>query len=120
VRIVTRARTRPGESILHALRREALLFSILAGFGLLVLPALVYAVGQVLLGEYRPGASLGTFYGDLYGQLAALSPWAWLLVMGPWLTIQFLRLLWLPARLLMRRDTGEPAAEAEKPPGAAI
>jgi len=40
--------------------------------------------------------------------------------MGPWLTIQFLRLLWLPARLLMRRDTGEPAAETEKPPGAAI
>lgn len=105
---------------MHALRREALLFAVLAGFGLLVLPAMVYAVGQVLLGEYRPDATVGTFYGDLYGYLAEPSLWAWLLVLGPWLTVQFLRLLWLPLRPLMRGPAEEPAATAEKPPDAAI
>lgn len=98
------------------LRREALLFLVLAGFGLLALPALVYLVGQVLLGEYLPGATMATFYGDLYGHLARLSPWPWLLVLGPWLAVQLLRLLWLPLRPLARRgrrdDDGPRAAPA--------
>lgn len=94
------------------LRREALLFLLLAGFGLLALPALVYLVGQVLLGEYLPGATMATFYGDLYGHLAGLSPWPWLLVLGPWLAVQLLRLLWLPLRpLTRRRDRDEDSAE---------
>lgn len=105
---------------MHALRREALLFAALAGFGLLVLPAMVYAVGQVLLGEYRPGATVGTFYGDLYGQLAAPSVWAWLLVLGPWFAVQFLRLLWLPLRLLLRDPAAKPASAVEDSPDAAI
>jgi len=88
---------------LHWLRREALVLAIFGGFGLAVLPALVYLVGQQLLGEYQPDATVGTFYGDLYGHLAALSPWAWLLVLGPWLAVQLLRLLWLPLRPLARR-----------------
>jgi hypothetical protein len=87
---------------LHWSRREALLLAVFGGFGLLVLPALVYLVGQFLLGEYRPGAGMGTFYADLYGHLGAASPWAWLLVLGPYLAIQLLRLLWLPLGLLMR------------------
>ena len=93
--------------VLHWLKREGLLFAVFGGFGgfggfgLLGLPALVLMVGQVLLGEYRPGA--GTFYADLYGHLGALSPWAWLLVLGPWLAVQILRLLWLPLRPLLRR-----------------
>lgn len=95
-------------------RRELLVFACLVGFGLLVLPALVYAVGVVLLGEYRPGATVGSFYADLYAQLAAPEPWAWLLVLGPWLGIQWLRLLWLPFRALLRR----PAATASEPDAA--
>ena len=100
------------------LRRELWVLALFAGFGLLLLPGLVYAVGAFLLGEYRPGATLGTFYGDLYGELLALSPWAWLLVLGPWLGIQWLRFLWLPVGLLLRRNKsaappapGEHAAE---------
>lgn len=88
---------------MHWLKREGLLFAVFGGFGLLGLPALVFMVGQVLLGEYRPGAGMGTFYADLYGHLGALSPWAWLLVLGPWLAVQLLRLLWLPLRPLLRR-----------------
>jgi hypothetical protein len=98
---------------LHRLRREALVFAALGGFGLLILPALIYLVGQELLGEYRPGATVGTFYVDLYSQLGAFSPWAWVLVLGPWLAIQLLRLLWLPLGRASRRA---PNAPGQKPP----
>jgi hypothetical protein len=87
----------------HWLRREAILFALIGGFGLLVLPALVYLVGQRLLGEYRPGATMSVFYADLYSNLAAASPWPWLLVLGPYLAVQLLRLLWLPLGILTRR-----------------
>ena len=97
------------------LRREALLLLIMGGFGLLVLPALVYLVGEQLLGEYRPDAGMGVFYGDLYAELVALSPFAWLLVLGPWLALQFLRLLWWPLRgLLRRRKTPEDEPPVER------
>lgn len=95
-------------------RRELILFAVLAGLGLLALPALVYGVGVVLLGEYSAGATLGAFYGDFYAQLATPSPWAWLLAMGPWLGVQWLRLLWLPFRSLLRRPA--PAAPADSAP----
>jgi hypothetical protein len=98
---------------MHWIRREAILLAAFGGFGLLVLPALVYLVGQRLLGEYRPEASMATFYADLYGHLAGLSVWAWLLVLGPWLAVSFLRLLWLPLGLLSRRTS--PSAEDEYP-----
>lgn len=103
---------------LKPLRKELLLLALLVGFGVLALPGLVYAVGAFLLGEYRPGATVGTFYGDLYGQLLAPSPWAWLLVLGPWLGIQWLRLLWLPTRMLLHRGKApDPAAPAAAAPG---
>jgi hypothetical protein len=86
------------------------MFSIFGGFGVAILPALVYHVGQVLLGPYRPDAGMGAFYSDLYGYLATFSPWAWMLVMGPYLAVQFLRLLWLPL--------GGPPRRAPRPPGA--
>lgn len=102
-----------GTSDLTTWRRELLLFACLAGFGLLVLPALVYAVGVFLLGEYRPGATVGSFYADLYAELFAPALWAWLLVLGPWLGIQWLRLLWLPFRALLRRPApASPGDEA--------
>ena len=88
---------------LYWLRREALLLAIFGGFGLFMLPALVFLVGQQLLGPYRPEGGMGTFYGDLYGHLASGSQWPWLLVTGPWLTIQLLRLLWLPISRGTRR-----------------
>ena len=100
------------------LRRELLLLAALGGFGLLALPGLVYAVGAFLLGEYRPGATAGTFYADLYAALRAPSPWAWLLVLGPWLGVQWLRLLWLPTAMLLRRDkTAAPGGPDEPSPG---
>ncbi len=102
---------------MHWLRREALLAAIFGGFGLLVLPALVYLVGQQLLGEYRPDAGLGTFYADLFARLGTPSPWVWLLVLGPYLAVQVLRLLWLPFGLLMRRHEAAPQEARPDDPG---
>lgn len=105
----------------HWPRREVLLFAVFGGFGLLILPGIVYLVGQRLLGEYRPDAGMGGFYADLYGHLGTLSVWAWLLVLGPWIAVQTLRLLWLPLEGLMRRDSPEDRDEdGGGHPGAAI
>jgi hypothetical protein len=105
---------------LHWLRREGLLLVILGGLGLAGMPALVYLVGQWLLGDYQPGASMGTFYSDLFAELAVPSPWAWLLVLGPWLAIQLLRALWLPFRPLVRRRIPAPEADGQESAGARI
>ncbi len=95
------------------LRRELIWLAVMLVFGFLVLPALVYTVGDRLLGEYRPGAGMGAFYSDLYGALGRGEPWAWLLLLGPYLGILVLRILWIP----MRR---RPEAEApDTEPGAA-
>lgn len=85
------------------LRRELLVLIVFGGFGLLALPAMVFLVGQGLLGEYRPGAGMSVFYGDLYRHLGAMKASAWLLVLGPYLGVQLLRLLWMPLGLLTRR-----------------
>jgi hypothetical protein len=95
------------------LRREMLVLTVFGGFGLLALPAMVFIVGQQLLGEYRPGAGMGVFYADLYRHLGAMEPFAWLLVLGPYLAVQLLRLLWLPLGLLTRR---RPPPREESPP----
>lgn len=100
---------------MHWLRRETLVFAALGGFGVLVLPALVYLVGQQLLGDYRPGATVWTFYADLYSHLGAFSPWAWVLVLGPWLAIQLLRLLWLPLGRATRRPPPESGQKGPPP-----
>ena len=51
------------------------------GFGVLALPALVYATGVRVLGPYA--GSVATFYGHFLGDLAGLRPAAWTLALGP-------------------------------------
>lgn len=80
------------------LRRELAWLSFLLAFGVFVLPAIVYAVGIRLLGEYRPDGGMGLFYRDLYTAVAGGEPWAWFLLAGPYLAILALRLIWWPAR----------------------
>lgn len=92
------------------LRRELAWLSVLLAFGVLVLPAIVYAVGVQLLGEYRPDGGLGLFYRDLYAAAGEPEPWAWLLLGGPYLGVMALRLLWMSLRAL-REDPDESAAE---------
>lgn len=78
------------------LRREGILFAVMIAVGLL-LPLAVFYTGRVLLGEYsETGAGVGALYGDVFTDLAAGSPVAWLLILGPWLGILLIRILWWP------------------------
>ncbi len=74
-------------------RFELLLALGLLLFGLVVLPALIYLVGTVLLGSYGGGGRLGSFYGDLIRDLARGSGRAWILLVGPLLLVQLGRLI---------------------------
>ncbi len=78
------------------LRRELLLFAIVGGFGLVLLPFLVYLAGAATLGPYEGG--LGTFLGKLYGDLVRLTPSALALLLGPYVIFQAARLLTRPLR----------------------
>lgn len=73
-------------------RFEAWLAAGLIGFGLLVLPALIYLVGTLLLGAYGGGEHLGSFYGDYFRDLVS-TPQTWALVLGPYLLVQLARLI---------------------------
>jgi hypothetical protein len=58
-------------------------------FGALVLPAMVYVVGQTLFGPYEDG--LGRFYVDLYSDAVAGSGRALGLVLGPYVIMLLAR-----------------------------
>lgn len=77
------------------IRFEVLLALSLVLFGLVVLPAVIYVVGAVLLGEYAGGGHLGSFYGDILRDLGQGSPQAWALVLGPLILTQAGRLIFL-------------------------
>ena len=51
-------------------------------FGLLVLPALVYATGVLVFGPYAHGG-LPAFLGDFFTNLANLRWFSWSLAVGP-------------------------------------
>ena len=57
------------------------------------------------------GAGLGTFYGDLFGDLAAGSVRAWAVAVGPLVLISLLRLIFLRKRI-----DSEPAGTDEDRP----
>ena len=77
-------------------RRELGFFALLFGFGLLVMPFLIYLAGFLTLGPYEGG--LLTFLGSLMGAVFAAKPSAWLLVIGPYLMFTAIRFLTRPFR----------------------
>ena len=79
-----------------ALRRELIYLGIAAGFGILVLPFLVYLAGAATLGPYDGG--MLRFLGKLYGDFFTLSPAAIALLFGPYALFQAVRLLTRPMR----------------------
>jgi hypothetical protein len=91
-------------------RRELLWFGVVGGFGLFVLPLLIYAAGSRTLGPYEGGGLL-TFLGVLYGDFVRLHPAAWALMLGPYALFMGLRLITRPLRSRISRAT-EAAGEA--------
>ena len=74
--------------------KETLLALALLAFGLICLPALIYLVGQQVVGEYQSG-SLG-LYQAIGEALIEGNVFAWILVLSPYLTVQLLRFgFWL-------------------------
>lgn len=78
------------------LRRELLLFAAAGGFGVVLLPFLVYLAGAATLGPYEGG--LQAFLSKLYGDLLHLAPGALGLLFGPYLLLTGLRILTRPLR----------------------
>ncbi|HKS58088.1 MAG TPA: hypothetical protein VJS12_22525 [Steroidobacteraceae bacterium] len=78
-------------------RFEVIFASIWLLVGLVVLPALIFAVGGSLLGPYGDNGGLGRFYGDFFGDLAEPSVRAWSLALGPLVLITILRLIFVGA-----------------------
>ena len=77
-------------------RRELRIAGLLVGFGVVVMPFLIYFAGVLTLGPYEGG--LLAFLGALLGAFFTLTPTAWLLVAGPWLLFTAVRFLTRPLR----------------------
>ena len=77
-------------------RRELGLLALWLGFGLLVMPFLIYLAGVLTLGPYEGG--LPAFLGSLMRSVFTAAPSAWLLVAGPYLLFTAVRLLTRPMR----------------------
>jgi hypothetical protein len=77
--------------------KETVLALALLAFGLICLPALIYLVGQQLVGEYADG--LVGLYEAIGGALFQGNWFAWILVLSPYITVQLLRFsFWLRRR----------------------
>jgi len=79
-------------------RKETIFAAICVGFGLLVLPALIYVVGAKILGVYGGGPSIGAFYGNFFRNLISGALRTWFIVLGPYLLLTVLRLIFWPWR----------------------
>ncbi len=80
--------------------RESAIFAAMLFLGIVVLPIVVFKVGQLVFGTYE-GHGYADFFSALSGKLGSGNLSAWFLVLSPWLGLQFLRL----ARLAWRSTT---------------
>lgn len=78
------------------MRRELRYAALFVGFGLVVLPFLVYLAGLLSLGDYEGG--LMAFLSSLYGGFFSLQPGAWALLLGPYALFWVVRLMTRPLR----------------------
>jgi hypothetical protein len=84
------------EGLSPAWRQELRIAALWFGFGLLVMPFLIYLAGVLTLGPYEGG--LLSFLGSLLVAFFTATPTAWLLVAGPYLLFTAVRLLTRPLR----------------------
>ena len=99
----------------NRLRFELIFASACVGFGLLVLPALIYWMGAMMLGPYGEEAGLGAFYLDFFRDLAEPSARAWTLLLGPFATLSVLRLIFRKSPRSMPAEPDPPPASPSGP-----
>jgi hypothetical protein len=71
-------------------RESALLLSLLLA-GMVVLPAAIFLVGQVVFGTYGDGG-FADFYSNLHAELRSGDIVVWYLILSPYIAWQLLRL----------------------------
>jgi hypothetical protein len=74
-------------------RRELILLLVLLACGLFLVPLLIWAVGQAVLGPYAAGNALALL-ADFFTGLKNGSPVYWCVVLGPYVFVLILRGLW--------------------------
>jgi hypothetical protein len=87
-------------------KEVAILVATLAA-GALLGPILVFLVGQTILGPYAAGAGLGAFYGNFWQELGGAEPIPWIMLLGPYILVQWLRLLGLAFRKMPKTEPAE-------------
>lgn len=84
-------------------RRETALFAGLLFVGLVVLPAVIFFVGDAVFGDYG-GDTFGHFFSALGDKIRHGDLVAWFLVLSPYIAIQCLRLIALGWHTIGRDD----------------
>lgn len=85
------ARISSQRSARQVLAREAALFFGLLFIGFVIVPIVLFVVGQRVFGEFG-GHGYSDFFGTLSGKIRAGQPVAWFFVLSPYLVWQTLRL----------------------------
>lgn len=98
----------------HRIRFELIFGSLWLAFGLFALPALIFWVGSSAFGAYGENATLNTFYGDFFGDLADGSGRAWSLALGPVVLIYLVRAVFIGVKPKSARADVE--VDEEEPP----
>ena len=83
-------------------KRELTIAAALLAFGLIVLPIAIYVVGQQLIGEYDTDAGWLALAEHIWIDFLSLRATAWILVLGPYVTVQLIRWtrrVWRPKEL---------------------
>jgi len=83
------------------LRKELGLLAGLLFFGIVLMPGVIYLVGQGIFGAYG-GHGYGDFFGNLSAKIRGGDAVAWFLVLSPYLVWQSLRLMALAWRFAGR------------------
>ncbi|MCW8844777.1 MAG: hypothetical protein OQK99_02990 [Gammaproteobacteria bacterium] len=79
-------------------KKELILLLAALGVGAFLGPMIVFLVGQATFGPYDDGAGLATFYARFWLELGKTDPIPWLMLLAPYLLLQWLRLLRIPFR----------------------
>jgi hypothetical protein len=85
----------------NIVRKELALLVVLLFFGLVLMPIVIYVVGQSVFGAYG-GQGYADFFGNLSGKIRGGDAVAWFLVLSPYLIWQCLRLTVLAWRASAR------------------
>jgi hypothetical protein len=90
---------------LSRLKFEAMTLGLAFLVGLIVMPALIYLAGRYTLGAYSHGtvfaadSNVFTLFFDFYKGLIQLRPSCWIVVVGPFVFLSFVRL----CRFILRK-----------------